>query len=98
MATPMVSGAAALMLQEDPTLTPDQVKARLMKTATKNFPASSIATDPTTGLSYTSQYDIFTVGAGYLDVWGALNNSDLAAGSAISPTAPTTPRAETCTW
>src|SRR5581483_5730262 len=35
MATPMVSGAVALMLQQDPTLTPDQVKARLMKTADK---------------------------------------------------------------
>src|ERR1700733_707646 len=37
MATPVVSGAAALMVQEDPTLTPDQIKARLMKTATKQF-------------------------------------------------------------
>ncbi|MFZ1087332.1 MAG: S8 family peptidase, partial [Terracidiphilus sp.] len=33
MAAPMVSGAAALMLQKVPGLTPDQVKARLMKTA-----------------------------------------------------------------
>src|SRR5437016_8669331 len=30
MATPVVSGAAALMIQADPTLTPDTVKARLM--------------------------------------------------------------------
>jgi serine protease AprX len=89
MATPMVSGAAALLLQQNPNLTPDQVKARLMKTASKSFPSTSIATDPTTGVIYTSQYDIFTVGAGYLDVWAALNNSDtLAAGnSAQSPTA-----------
>ncbi len=35
MATPVVSGAVALMLQKTPTLTPDQVKARLMKTAWK---------------------------------------------------------------
>src|SRR5204862_1150445 len=33
MAAPMVSGAAALMLQQQGSLTPDQVKARLMKTA-----------------------------------------------------------------
>ncbi len=33
MATPVVAGAVALMLQKDSTLTPDQVKARLMKTA-----------------------------------------------------------------
>ena len=59
MATPMVSGAAALLLQQNPNLTPDQVKARLMKTTTKNFPVSSVATDPTTGMSYTSYYDIF---------------------------------------
>ena len=25
-----------------------------------------------------SQYDIFTVGAGYLDVWSALNSFDVA--------------------
>ena len=78
MATPMVSGAAALLLQQNPNLTPDQVKARLMKTAYKTFPTSSIATDPTTGTIYTSYYDIFTVGAGYLDIWAALNNSDVA--------------------
>ena len=35
MATPAVVGAAALLLQEQSTLTPDQVKARLMQTATK---------------------------------------------------------------
>src|SRR5215472_8120152 len=35
MATPYVAGAAALMIQKDPTLTPDTVKARMMKTAWK---------------------------------------------------------------
>jgi serine protease AprX len=88
MAAPVVSGAAALLLQKNPILTPDQVKARLMKTAYKTFPAYSTATDPVTGVSYTSQYDIFTVGAGYLDIQAALANTDLApatAGSALSP-------------
>jgi serine protease AprX len=87
MAAPMVSGAAALVLQQQPSLTPDQVKARLVKTATKNFPSTSVSTDPTTGISYTSTYDLFTIGAGYLDVWAALNNTDVAAGTALSPTA-----------
>ena len=87
MAAPMVSGSVALMLQKQPTLTPDQVKARLMKTASKTFPRFSTATDPVTGLTYTSQYDIFTVGAGYLDVWAALNNTDLATKPAMSPIA-----------
>ena len=35
MATPIVSGAVALVLQQNPSMTPDQVKARLMKTAWK---------------------------------------------------------------
>jgi len=90
MATPMVSGAVALLLQQNPSLAPDQVKARLMKTAYKIFPTSSSYTDPSTGITYTDYYDIFTIGAGYLDVAAALSNTDLAgatAGSALSPTA-----------
>ena len=38
MATPVVSAAAALLIQQNPKLTPDQVKARLMMTAFKNLP------------------------------------------------------------
>src|SRR5438477_3563486 len=93
MATPVVSGAAVLLLEQNPNLTPDQVKARLMKTASKTFPASSSATDPATGITYTDYYDIFTIGAGYLDIAAALSSNDLADASAASPTAvydPTT--------
>src|SRR5438445_2159733 len=93
MATPVVSGAAVLLLQQNPNLTPDQVKARLMKTASKTFPATSTATDPTTGITYTGYYDIFAIGAGYLDIAAALSSNDLADGSAASPSAvydPTT--------
>jgi serine protease AprX len=87
MATPVVSGAAAILLQANPAMTPDQVKARLMLTAYKTFPTSSVATDPTTGLTYLSYYDIFTVGAGYLDIEAALASKALASGTALSPTA-----------
>src|SRR5208283_4244039 len=72
MAAGMVSGTAALMLDNDPTLTPDQIKARLMETAYKNLPASS--TVVADGVTYVIQDDIFTVGAGYLDIQAALNN------------------------
>jgi serine protease AprX len=61
-----------------------------MKTAYKVFPSSSSYNDPSTGITYVDYYDIFTIGAGYLDVWAALNDTDLApasAGSALSPTA-----------
>src|SRR5437660_3617656 len=95
MATPVVSGAAVLLLQQNPDLTPDQVKARLMKTASKNFPAYSTATDPTTGITYTDYYDIFTVGAGYLDIAAALSSNDLADASAVSPTAVYDPTTQT---
>jgi len=87
MATGVVSGAVADLLQAHPTLTPDQVKARLMKTASKTFPTTSSVYDPATGITYTSQYDIFTVGAGYVDLAAALASNDLPSGTAMSPTA-----------
>ena len=86
MAAPMVSGAIALLLQQNPSLTPDQVKAGLMASAYKSFPVSSVATDPVTGQTYTSYYDIFTVGAGYLDVYAALHTANFGFGYAFSPT------------
>ncbi len=60
MAAPVVSGAAALLLQKNPTLTPDQVKALLMQSAYKNLVPYSSVTDPVTGLTYCGQADIFT--------------------------------------
>jgi serine protease AprX len=94
MATPVVSGTVALMLQANPTLTPDNIKARLMKTAGKTFPVSSTATDPTTGQTYTSFYDVFTIGAGYLDVAAVLANYDETLLSSVSPSASYSPASE----
>jgi serine protease AprX len=85
MATPVVSGLAAAMIQKEPGITPDTVKARLMKSASKSFPPYSTATDSTTGQTYTSQNDIFTVGAGYVDGIAALSSTDVATRSAQSP-------------
>src|ERR1700688_3611007 len=87
MATGVVSGVVADLLQKSPYLTPDQVKARLMKTAWKSLPAYSSTTDPATGITYTDQYDVFTVGAGYLDLEAALISTDVARGTAMSPIA-----------
>jgi serine protease AprX len=86
MSTPMVTGAAALMLQQQPGLTPDQVKARLMKTAWKGFTPYGSSVDAK-GNKYATQYDIFTYGAGYLDMYSDLLNTDVAQGAALSPTA-----------
>lgn len=86
MATPVVSGAAALLLQKNPNLTPDQLKARLMKTAWKGFVRNG-RSQARSGQNYNNEYDVFTYGAGYVDIWAALNNNDLATGPAASPTA-----------
>lgn len=51
MASAVAAGAVALLLQSEPTLTPDQVKYRLMATANKNW----------------SAYSSLSAGAGYLD-------------------------------
>jgi serine protease AprX len=84
MSTPIVAGAVALMLQQNSGLTPDQVKARLMKTAWKGFGQYSHSSD-SNGNMYANEYDVFTYGAGYLDIDAALKNSDVASGVALSP-------------
>jgi serine protease AprX len=94
MATPVVSGAVALMLQSDPTLTPDTVKARLMKTAWKGFGVYTNSYDVFNNL-YNNEYDVFTYGAGYLDIDAALANTDVANGVALSPTASYNPATRT---
>jgi serine protease AprX len=87
MATGVVSGMVADMLQANSSLTPDQVKARLMKSASKSFPKSSSVYDPASGNTYVSYYDVFTVGAGYVDLAAALANKDTTKGTAMSPVA-----------
>ena len=54
--------------------------------------AFSSVTDPTTGITYTDQSDVFTVGAGYLDLEAALISTDVAKGSAMSPVATYDPK------
>ena len=87
MAAPMVTGTAALLLGRDPSLTPDQIKARLMKTASKDYRNTALGTDPVTGQTYSAVQDLFAMGAGYLDINAALKSTDLAAGRAFSPKA-----------
>ncbi|MBS1721914.1 MAG: S8 family peptidase [Armatimonadetes bacterium] len=72
MASPVVAGAAALMLQMSPMLSPDTVKARLMVSATKMTRTDGYA-------------DPFSYGAGYLDIPGALNSTVVATQSSLSP-------------
>ena len=80
MAAPMVSGAAALMIEQAVAqipavvLSPDTIQARLKKTAARlPLIGYQITVDSTT---YNLQNDIFTVGAGSLDIQKALTNAD----------------------
>jgi len=59
MAAPIVSGAVALLLRDEPGLTPDQVKYRLMATANKSW----------------SGYKASRAGAGYLDAYAAVTGT-----------------------
>jgi serine protease AprX len=58
-----------------------------MKTAAKSLNLYSTGIDALTLQAYQEQADIFTVGAGYLDINAALANNDLATLPALSPTA-----------
>lgn len=59
MTAPIVSGAAALLLQDEPNLTPDQVKYRLTTTANNTW----------------AGYDVAKAGAGYVDVAAAIHGT-----------------------
>lgn len=94
MATAVASGAVADVLQAAPGLTPDQVKVLLMTSANKGvIPQSNTVVDPSSGpTAYIAHNDVFTQGAGYLDLEAALNNTHTAGaippnGSAMSPVA-----------
>ncbi|HET7143556.1 MAG TPA: S8 family peptidase [Anaerolineales bacterium] len=63
MSAPVVSGAVALLLQNEPDLNPDQVKYRLMATANKDW----------------NGYIAATAGAGYLDIYAAVQTETTAA-------------------
>lgn len=73
MATPVVSGAVALMLQKYPSLSPDTVKVRLMVPADKWC-------DPN------GNYDPCTYGAGYLNIPASMASTLVATQYAMSPT------------
>ena len=62
MSAPMVSGAVALLLQNEPTLNPDQVKYRLKATANNAW----------------SGYSTTTAGGGYLDIYAAVETNTTA--------------------
>jgi serine protease AprX len=83
MAAPMVSGAAALLLQDEPGLTPDQVKYRLMATANKSWPG----------------YNAKKTGAGYLDVFAAVNGTTIeSANTNLLPSQLLSSGPEPITW
>lgn len=69
VAAPIVAGAAALLLQDEPNLTPDQVKYRLLATANQQWPG----------------YDRLRAGAGYLDVAAAVRGTTTQAANTKIP-------------
>ncbi len=83
MAAPMVSGAVALMLQQDPTLTPDQIKYRLTRTANYDWP----------------DYDPARAGAGLLNSHAAVEaRSTASANTGIDASAMLTTGSEPAEW
>ncbi len=91
MATGVTSGAIADLVQAGPQLSPNQVKALVMVSADRNyFPLSSSVTAE--GVVYKANYDVFTIGAGYLDIANTVNAAltigrNVPSGTAMSPIA-----------
>lgn len=70
MSAPVVSGVAALLLEDEPNLTPDQVKYRLMATANKSW----------------AGYNATKAGAGIVDAYAAVNGTTTqSANTGITP-------------
>jgi len=91
VAAPMVTGAVALLLQDEPNLNPDQVKYRLKATAAKTLNGWPL-------------YDPLRAGAGYLDINAAVNGNTTQAantGLRMSPllwTGPNPPAWQSVNW
>ena len=86
-AAPLVSGAIALMLSANPTLTPDAVKTILQETA-RPFPKNPLlplCTSAQSGVRAECNCTTSTCGAGILDVEAAVRR---AKGQAAPPPAP----------
>jgi serine protease AprX len=98
MATPVVAGGAALMIQSNPNLAPDTIKVRMMRSAWKGYPAhGNTHAKDVKGNDYMSQYDAFTIGAGYFDVQAALGDTTVVNGGSASPTVVFNPLTKTAT-
>jgi serine protease AprX len=80
MATPHVSGVAALMYQAVPSITPAQIENAIQDTAYKFTAGASYVSDPQNSGGTTS----FDKGAGLVDVPAALNS--LGVGHGTTPT------------
>ena len=97
MATGVASGAVALLLNANSSLTPDQVKALLMLDANKTVlpQTSSVVAG---GVTYIDNDDVFTVGAGYLNIAAAVadaQTNNVPAGTAMTPIASYDPNSNT---
>ena len=62
MSSPAVAGVAALLVQQNPDISPLEIRSRLMSTAR---PLADFA----------GEYGVMEVGAGFIDPWSALNTN-----------------------
>jgi len=90
MAAPVASGAALMPIDQNQGIKARSGESQVDADGMARFPATmliAVSNYPTTGVTttFTESADVFTIGAGLVDIWAAYNDTTIPSGTAASP-------------